>query len=62
MLTLKDAWEWDIAAGALIAQRAGAVVTDRNGGALAYNRAVPQATGVVTASPVLHSMLMARLL
>ncbi len=31
MLTLRDAWEWDIAAGALIASEAGATTTDRTG-------------------------------
>lgn len=61
MLTLKDAWEWDIAAGALIAERAGATVTDRTGGALVFNRAQPQAAGVIAAAPVLHGALMARL-
>jgi myo-inositol-1(or 4)-monophosphatase len=61
MLTLKDAWEWDIAAGALIAARAGAVVTDRTGAALAFNLAVPQAAGVIAAAPGLHAGLMVRL-
>jgi myo-inositol-1(or 4)-monophosphatase len=61
MLTLKEAWEWDIAAGALIAARAGAVVTDRDGAALRYNRATPQAAGVIAAEPALHAGLMARL-
>ena len=61
MLTLKDAWEWDIAAGALIAARAGAIVTDRVGGALAFNCARPQAAGVIAAAPDLHAKLMARL-
>ncbi|MGL4321596.1 MAG: 3'(2'),5'-bisphosphate nucleotidase CysQ [Paracoccaceae bacterium] len=61
MLTLKDAWEWDIAAGALIAARAGAAVTDRAGGALAFNRAVPQAAGVIAATPELHGALLRRL-
>jgi myo-inositol-1(or 4)-monophosphatase len=60
MLTLKDAWEWDIAAGALIAARAGAVVTDRTGAALAFNRATPQAAGVIAAEPALHGVLMGR--
>lgn len=61
MLTLNDAWEWDIAAGALIAARAGAVVSDRTGAALAFNRAVPLSAGVIAATPVLHGALMARL-
>jgi myo-inositol-1(or 4)-monophosphatase len=61
MLTLKDAWDWDIAAGALIAARAGAVVTDRDGAGLMFNRARPQAAGVIAAEPVLHGALMGRL-
>jgi myo-inositol-1(or 4)-monophosphatase len=62
MLTLRDAWEWDIAAGALIAERAGARVTDRNGAALIFNAAHPQARGVIAAAPGLHADLMARLM
>jgi myo-inositol-1(or 4)-monophosphatase len=58
MLTLRDAWEWDIAAGALIAARAGAVVTDRLGAPLRFNAAHPQAAGVVAAAPGLHGALM----
>jgi myo-inositol-1(or 4)-monophosphatase len=61
MLTLKDAWEWDIAAGALIAARAGAMVTDRAGRVLAFNSAHPQTQGVITAPPDLHGRLLARL-
>lgn len=61
MVTLHPAWEWDIAAGALIAARAGAVVTDRQGAALTFNRAPPQADGVLAAPPALHGALMARL-
>ncbi len=61
MLTLKDAWEWDIAAGALICTRAGAMVTDRAGGALAFNRSHPQTAGVVAATPAVHQDIMARL-
>jgi myo-inositol-1(or 4)-monophosphatase len=49
MLTLRDAWEWDIAAGALIAERAGAVVTDMAGAALRFN--TPQRAGQGRAGP-----------
>ena len=31
MLTFRDTWEWDVAAGRLIAREAGAAVTDRAG-------------------------------
>ena len=61
MLTLRSAWEWDIAAGALIAARAGAVVTDRQGAALVFNRAHPQSDGVIAAPAGLHRALQAGL-
>ena len=37
LLSLRQAWEWDIAAGTLIAERAGAMVTDRRGSALRFS-------------------------
>jgi len=61
MLTLRDTWEWDVAAGMLIAQRAGAVVSDRHGAALAFNRERPQVAGVMTAPPALHQALLGHL-
>ena len=61
MLTLRDTWEWDIAAGALIAERAGARVTDRPGAALRFNAPHPQTPGVLAAAPGLHAGLMTRL-
>lgn len=48
MLTLRPAWEWDIAAGALIAEEAGAKVADRHGAALSFNSPGRQTAGVVT--------------
>ena len=47
MITLRPAWEWDIAAGGLIAERAGLTVTDRMGAALAFNRSEAKADGVL---------------
>jgi myo-inositol-1(or 4)-monophosphatase len=58
MVTLRDAWEWDIAAGALIAERAGAMVTDRLGAPIRFNAAHPQSAGAVVAAPGLHAALM----
>lgn len=49
MLSLRPTWEWDIAAGDLIARRAGARVTDRMGHAIAYNAAEPRAQGILAA-------------
>ncbi|WP_137109458.1 3'(2'),5'-bisphosphate nucleotidase CysQ [Rhodobacter sp. SY28-1] len=61
MLTLRDAWEWDIAAGSLIAERAGAVVTDQTGAALTFNTAGAQAQGVLALPPGPHAEALARL-
>ena len=61
MLTLRDAWEWDIAAGALIAERAGAVVTDMTGAALRFNTVGAQAKGVLALPPGPHAEAVARL-
>ncbi len=61
MLTLRDAWEWDIAAGALIAARAGATVSDRHNQPLHFNTPDAKRPGVLAAAPGLHAGLMARL-
>lgn len=58
MVTLRAAWEWDIAAGTLIATEAGAVVTDRLGQDIAFNSPSRQAPGVVAAGPALHRAFM----
>jgi myo-inositol-1(or 4)-monophosphatase len=60
LLSVRPAWEWDIAAGALIAERAGAVVSDAAGQPMTFNRPTPQAAGVIVAGPPLHGALMAR--
>lgn len=61
MITLRPSWEWDIAAGALIAQEAGATITDQRGEPLQYNNTHPQVPGVVAACPELQRALVARL-
>jgi myo-inositol-1(or 4)-monophosphatase len=61
MLTLRDAWEWDIAAGSLIAIRAGSVVTDRTGAALRFNTPSAQSDGVLALPRGLHSEVIRRL-
>lgn len=58
MLTLRETWEWDIAAGCLIAAEAGAIVTDGQGATLRFNRAPPRAPGVIVAPPSLHRDLL----
>lgn len=61
MLTLRGTWEWDSAAGSLIAAEAGAQVTDRMGTALRFNQPHPQSAGVIAAPPALHGALIAGL-
>jgi len=60
MLTFRDAWEWDVAAGDLIAREAGAVVTDRTGAAAVYNNPRPMVPGMIVAGPALHAAILAR--
>lgn len=58
MATFRPTWEWDIAAATLIAERAGAKVTDCHGADLAFNRADPRVSGVLAAPAPLHSALL----
>lgn len=57
MLTFRRTWEWDVAAGAMIAAEAGARVTDRAGRPLRFNRPDPRATGIIAAPAPLHAHL-----
>jgi myo-inositol-1(or 4)-monophosphatase len=54
MISTRDAWEWDIAAGALIAARAGAKVSDRHGQPLTFNSAAAKTAGIFAAPAVIH--------
>jgi myo-inositol-1(or 4)-monophosphatase len=53
--------EWDIAAATLIAQEAGAVVTDALGRPLEFNREKPVALGVLCSAPAIHAAATQRL-
>lgn len=57
MLTLRATWEWDVAAGALIARQAGASVTDMQGARPAFNNPHPQLNGMIAAGPDLHKTI-----
>jgi myo-inositol-1(or 4)-monophosphatase len=61
VLTLRPAWEWDIAAGSLIAEGAGTLVTDAAGRALRFNTASARADGVLALPPALHAEALRRL-
>lgn len=57
MLTLRDSWEWDIAAGDLILREAGAVCSDKTGAPLRFNNARPMLNGVVSAGAPVHGQI-----
>ena len=61
MMTLRDSWEWDIAAGELILREAGAITSDRHGAPLRFNNPHPQVGGVVAAGPGLHGDILSGL-
>lgn len=61
MLTLRDCWEWDIAAGMLVIEEAGGRTTDRTGGALRFNSVSAKTPGCLGASKVLHKGILDRL-
>lgn len=61
MLTFRDCWEWDIAAGALICEAAGACVTDRHGAALRFNSPAAKTPGVIATNPALHRAILSHL-
>lgn len=61
MLTLRPTWEWDVAAGCIIATEAGAIATDRTGKTPVFNNPCSQIDGVVVANPTLHKDLICRL-
>ena len=61
LLSFRPAWEWDIAAGALIATRAGAAVSDRHNRRLCFNTPPARSNGILAAPPSLHDALCARM-
>ncbi|AGH50083.1 inositol monophosphatase [Sphingomonas sp. MM-1] len=61
LATLRWGHEWDIAAAALIAQEAGATVTDALGRPLRYNSTKGEAFGVLAATPGIHAAAIDRL-
>ncbi len=59
--TLRWGFEWDVAAAALIAQEAGARVSDAFGQPLAYNKRDPRAFGLLVSAPAIHAAAVDRL-
>ena len=60
-LTLRPTWEWDVAAGALIAMESGARVSDRNGRIPEFNSGARQVDGVIAGGQTVHGELLKRL-
>ncbi len=54
MLTLRDTWEWDVAAGSLIVTEAGGRVSDRLGTPPRFNNPSPLLPGLVAAGELVH--------
>ena len=61
LATLRWGSEWDIAAAVLIAQEAGATVTDIFGQKLQFNTPTAHTFGVLAATPGIHEAAVARL-
>lgn len=61
MMTLRRAWEWDIAAGDILQREAGVTRSDRTGAPLRFNNAHPALNGVVAANPALHDQVITAL-
>ncbi|MGB5077164.1 MAG: 3'(2'),5'-bisphosphate nucleotidase CysQ [Sphingorhabdus sp.] len=59
--TLRWGNEWDIAAAHLVAQEAGAVVTDAHGKPIVYNKRKPLDFGLICCAPGIHSDVVDRL-
>ncbi len=61
LATIRWGNEWDIAAASLIAQEAGAVVSDALGRPIFYNRPNPTAFGILCCAPGIHGASVERL-
>ena len=60
MMALSSKYEWDTAAGTLIVEEAGGVVSGHTGAKLAYNQVVPTHRSIVCAGPSLHAAILMR--
>ncbi|RPE64836.1 myo-inositol-1(or 4)-monophosphatase [Pacificibacter maritimus] len=61
MISLRNTWEWDVAAGSLIAQEAGAKVIDHLGAPLSFNKPTPAFAGFIAANRELATSIVQRL-
>ena len=59
-IALTPKWDWDVCAGALIAEEAGAKVSDHHGGAWRFNQPDPRQTSLICTAPALHPLIVRR--
>jgi len=59
-IAISPKWDWDIAAGDLIAHEAGAKVTDHHGRGWVFNRPDPRQNSLVCSAPALHPLIIRR--
>ena len=58
MITLRPTWEWDVAAGVLMVEEAGGVVSDRTGKNVQFNNPTPQAKGLIATTHTLRDQFL----
>ena len=61
-INLTPKWDWDICAGALIAEEAGARVSDHHGRPWLFNQPDPRQNSLVCSAPALHPLIVRRTL
>lgn len=61
MITFRDTWEWDVAAGTLLVEEAGARVSDRRGRPVRFNNRHPALRGLIAAGQGVHDDMARRL-
>lgn len=59
-IALTPKWDWDVCAGALIAEEAGAKVSDHHGGLWRFNQPDPRQTSLICSAPALHPLIVRR--
>ncbi|RZJ44120.1 MAG: 3'(2'),5'-bisphosphate nucleotidase CysQ [Brevundimonas sp.] len=59
-IALTPKWDWDVCAGALIAEEAGARVSDHHGRPWRFNQPDPRQTSLICTAPALHPLIVRR--
>lgn len=59
-IALTPKWDWDICAGALIAEEAGAKVSDHHGRPWRFNQPDPRQASLICSAPALHPLIVRR--